>query len=153
MWVCLSVHLLCVHIHVHGVFILCGKWQLIGTSSLQPISSWLWWIPSSIKGMIITPLPFIHITRGTHPWIDGKSDLSMERPIHTFTDDCVHPSTITAFIGITGSYQGDIVSATLQPLRQSEHLTAVIYDLAVLYCPFFFFPSATLKTSTQPHAA
>lgn len=44
---------------------------------------------------------------------------------------------VTAFIGITGSCQGEIVSATLQPLRQSEHLTAVIYDL-VLYCPVFF---------------
>lgn len=49
------------------------------------------------------------------------------------------PQPLTAFIGITGSYQGDIVSATLQPLRQSEPLTAVIYDLAGIYCPVFFF--------------
>lgn len=48
--------------------------------------------------------------------------------------------TVTAFIGITGSCQGEIVSATLQPLLQSEHLTAVIYDLVVLYRPVFFSP-------------
>lgn len=61
--------------------------------------------------------------------------------------------TVTAFIGITGSCQGEIVSATLQPLLQSEHLTAIIYDLVVLYRPVFFPLSATLKTSAHPHVA
>lgn len=46
--------------------------------------------------------------------------------------------TVTAFIGITGSCLGETLSATLQPLRRSQHLTAVIYYL-VLYCPLFFF--------------
>ncbi len=135
-YVCFYVHIR----HVHGVFMLCGKLQLIAYLLWAASDSW------SVQNMVITSPPLIHITRGTHPLLDGKSDSTTERPIHTFTGDCVSPR------GITGSYRGDIVLAPLQPLGWCEHLTAVIYDLTLLYCPVFFL-SATLKTSAELHVA
>lgn len=85
----------------------------------------------------------------THSWINGKSDLSMERSVHTFTDDCLsplsHPSTIIAFIGITGSYQGDIVWASRTV--STPHCCYLWPHCAFMTLCFFLW--ATLKTSAQ----
>ena len=42
----------------------------------------------------------------------GGQTRAWKRPVHTFTDDCAQPFTVIGFIGISGSYQGDIVLAT-----------------------------------------
>lgn len=126
-----------------------GNQHLISTPSLEPVCSWLWWIPWSIAGMIITPPPFICITKRTHPWILGKSDVHTERPIHTFMDDCAQPSTIIAFSGITGSNHGDIVWATPTVWNTSLQL---FMTSPRFYNPFVFL-KATLTTSAQRSAA
>lgn len=74
---------------VHGAFILgeiAACWRSILTADSR-FAAGCNGFPRAFRGLIITSLPFIHISRGFHPRPDGKSDLSLERPVHTLTDD------------------------------------------------------------------
>lgn len=135
------------------VFVMCsycvGNRSLLALHPLQPICSWLWWIPLSGKGVITTPLPFIHISMRTQDLSNGKTHS------HIYGWLCsllCYNSLYWHYCQLPG---WQIVSATVQPLRCSEHLTAVIYDHCVLLLRFFFFSSctATPKTSAQLHVA
>ena len=84
------------------------------------------------RGVIPSPFAFRQHYQGNSPM--DRWEVRLEQGKDPFTHlrmTVLTPSTLTAFIGITSSYRGDMVSAPLQP----EHLTAVIYDLALL--PFF----------------